>query len=107
MSYRLFLGTAAMLRYERAAKAAGEQESVLEAAQKMQAGDISMERLLRLFGCGLTPQLETEDELAELMDTVGFTPAMEMLGKALADSVGGLNEEAPAKNSGRVSKRRR
>lgn len=101
-SYRLFLGTLAMLRYEVRAKQAGEPESVLQAAQKLQDGELSMVRLLRLFECGLIPQPAGEEELAEIVDEVGLTRAMTLLGEALSGSFDGLQEEAEG-NGARAS----
>lgn len=103
-SYRLFLGTLAMLRYEASAKAAGEPESVLEAAQKLQGGDLSMARLLRLFECGLTPAPGSEEALAEIVDALGLTEAMSMLGDALSSSLSGLQETPAEKKPARGSR---
>lgn len=98
VTYRLHLGMAAMLRYERRAKEIdGKGESVLAAAQAMQAGDLSVERLLRLFWAGLSPQVETEEAAAEIADEVGMAAAMEMLGRSLDDVMEGFVGEPPGK----------
>jgi len=106
VEYNLQFKTLAMLRYEQKSKASGSPESVLAAAEKMQAGDLTMERLIRLFWCGLSPMPQTEEEVAAIVDELGLVAAMEALGNALSEGLGGLAEDSSADPTKASTKKR-
>lgn len=79
-AHTLAFTTAAMVRYQRAAG-----ETLIAGVLAVESDGTDAERVCRIFAAGIGGQ-KTEDEVFAIIDAVGYTEAIKLIGQAFRDA---------------------
>ena len=91
--YALAFGMRSLKAYQRAAG-----ETATEAFAALEAGKVDLVRLSDLFKSACAPEI-TEEECDAMIDEIGITLAMELLGEAAGAYFGDPTVAPPAKST--------
>lgn len=98
-SHMLAFTTAAMVAYQRAAG-----ETLIAGVLAVEKDGTDAERVCRIFGAGLGGQ-KTEDEVFCIIDAVGYTEAIKLIGQAFSEAFPVPEAEAGNGSAGKRGKK--